>query len=60
MTRHSTDLVSLGFGLLFATIGGVMLADARLALSTEWLVPAIAIGLGAILIAGGWRRRSST
>lgn len=59
MTRHSTDLVSLAFGLLFAAIAAVMLADGRLALSWDWLAPAIAIGFGAILIAAGWRQRGS-
>ena len=60
MTRHDTDLVSLAFGLLFAAVGAVMLADGRLALSWDWLVPAIAIAFGAILIAAGWRRRGTT
>ena len=58
MIRHDTDLVSLAFGLLFATIGLGILADARFAISWEWLAPAIAIGFGAILIAAGWRRRA--
>lgn len=57
MTRHATDLVSLAFGLLFAAIGAVLLADQRLAISTDWLPPVVAIGLGAILIAAGARQR---
>lgn len=57
MRRHSTDLVSLSFGLLFAAIGILLLADERLALSWDWLAPAVAIGFGAIFIAAGWRRR---
>jgi hypothetical protein len=60
MPRHATDLVSLAFGLLFAAIGAVLLADERLGFSWEWLAPGIAIGLGAILIAAGWRRRAAT
>jgi cytochrome c-type biogenesis protein CcmH/NrfF len=59
MTRHATDLVSLAFGLLFAAIGAVLLADQRLAISTDWLAPVVAIGLGAILIAAGARRRGA-
>ena len=59
MTRHPTDLVSLAFGLLFAGIGAVLLADERLLLSTDWLVPAVAIGFGAMLIAAGARRRDA-
>ena len=57
MMRHPTDLVSLAFGLLFAAVGAVLLADVRLAISTDWLVPAVAIGFGAILILAGARRR---
>ena len=60
MTRHATDLVSLAFGLLFAAIGALLLADQRLAISSDWLVPAVAIGFGAILIAAGMRRRAPT
>ena len=58
MTRHPVDLVSLTFGALFAVIGLVMLAGDQLALSWEWLAPATVIGLGVILIAAGWSRRS--
>jgi hypothetical protein len=57
MPRHATDLVSLAFGLLFAAFGVVLLAGQRLAISTDWLAPGVAIGLGAILIAAGARRR---
>jgi hypothetical protein len=59
MTRHATDLASLAFGLLFAAIAAVLLADQRLAISTDWLAPVVAIGFGAILIAAGARRRAS-
>ena len=57
MTRHTTDLVSLAFGLLFLAVGAVLLVDERLSISTDWLVPAVAIGFGVILIAAGWRQR---
>ena len=60
MARHDTDLVSLSCGLLFAAVGAVMLAGERLALSWDWLAPAVAIGFGAIFIAAGWRRRAPT
>lgn len=58
MTRHPLDFVSLAFGVLFGIVGLVMLAGEQLALSWEWLAPATAIGLGAILIAAGWSRRA--
>jgi hypothetical protein len=59
MTRHPVDFVSLPFGVLFAVIGLVMLAGDQLALTWEWLAPATVIGLGAILIAAGWNRRTT-
>jgi hypothetical protein len=58
MTRHPVDFVSLTFGALFAVIGLVLLAGDQLALTWEWLAPAIVIGLGTILIAAGWSRRA--
>ncbi|HEX7173454.1 MAG TPA: hypothetical protein VF365_12710 [Candidatus Limnocylindria bacterium] len=59
MTRHPADFVSLAFGLLFGVIGLVMLSGDQLAISWAWLGPATVIGLGAILIAAGWSRRTT-
>jgi hypothetical protein len=57
MTRHSTDLLSLAFGLVFTVVGTVLLLGDRLAISWAWIGPALVIGLGAILIGAGWSRR---
>jgi hypothetical protein len=50
MTRHPADLVSLTFGLLFATIGAVLLFGSVDALRLDWIVPAVTIILGVLLI----------
>lgn len=55
MNRHTPDLASLVFGLLFVVIGLVLLTGDVAALSFEWLIPGIAIALGALLI---WTGRS--
>lgn len=57
MHRHTPDLASLGFGLLFVVIGLVLLTGDIAALSFEWLIPVIAIALGALLIWTGRSRR---
>jgi hypothetical protein len=51
MSRHSIDLLSLAFGLLFAALGLVLLSGGRDALSLGWVGPLTAIALGGILIA---------
>ena len=50
MSRHSTDPVSLLFGLLFAAIGLVLLSGGERALSLAWVGPLTAVALGALLI----------
>lgn len=57
MARHDTDLLSLGFGLIFAVTGLVLVLGEQVAISLDWLAPTIVIALGAILIAAGWSRR---
>jgi len=57
MNRHSPDLASLVFGLFFVVIGLVLLTGDIAALSFEWLIPVIAIALGALLIWTGRSRR---
>lgn len=59
MSRHTPDLASLVFGLLFAVIGLVLLFGDIAALSFEWLIPATAIALGALLIWTGRSRRAT-
>jgi hypothetical protein len=59
MNRHTPDLASLVIGLLFAVIGLVLLFGDIAALSFEWLIPVIAIALGALLIWTGRSRRAT-
>ncbi len=49
MTRHPADFLSLGFGLLFAAVGLVLLSGGSGALSLAWVGPLAAIALGALL-----------
>jgi hypothetical protein len=60
MTRHPADLLSLTFGLLFAAIGILLLTGSIDSLSLGWIAPAVAIGLGALLIAAGRAARTAT
>jgi hypothetical protein len=49
MGRHPADFLSLSFGLLFASVGLVLLSGDRGALSLAWVGPLTAIALGALL-----------
>jgi len=50
MTRHSPDLVSLTFGMLFAAIGILLLLGRLDGFRLDWLVPAVTVVLGVLLI----------
>ena len=50
MTRHSADLLSLFFGLLFVAVGLVLLSGGAGALSLAWVGPLVAVGLGTVLV----------
>lgn len=58
MTRHSTDLVSLSFGILFAVVGVVLAVERLDSISLTWIVPVTAIVLGIVLVVAGSSRRS--
>lgn len=58
MARHSADLLSLGFGIIFTAIGVALVLGEQIPLSWEWLAPTVVIALGAILIAAGWNRQA--
>ena len=62
MQRHDVDLISLTFGLLFAVAGLVLLTgDAtRGTVWLGWAGPAVAIGLGVLVLAAVWPRRAET
>ncbi len=60
MQRHDVDLVSLTFGLLF-TVAGLVLLSGDPTRGTVWLGwagPAVAIGLGVLVLVAVWPRRT--
>jgi len=50
MTRHSPDLVSLTFGVLFAAIGILLLLGRLDGIRLDWLIPTAIVVLGVLLI----------
>jgi hypothetical protein len=50
MTRHSADLVSLTFGVLFAAIGILLLLGQLDGIRLDWLIPTVIVVLGVLLI----------
>ncbi len=50
MTRHSPDLLSLVFGMLFVAAGLVLLSGDSGALSLTWVGPLMAIVIGVLLV----------
>ncbi len=59
MFRHSTDVVSLAFGLLFAVIGVVLAVERLEAVSLAWVAPVTAIVLGVVLVVAARPTRAS-
>jgi hypothetical protein len=56
--RHTLDVISLVFGLLFMALAlPVLLTDTPLSIDARWLWPAAVIALGAIVAGSGLRRR---
>ena len=50
MTRHSPDLISLTFGVLFSVIGIVVLLGRLDGIRLDWIIPAATVVLGVLLI----------
>ena len=50
MTRHPADLLSLVAGLMVLGLGLVLLSGGVGRLPMEWVGPAVAIGLGAMIL----------
>ena len=50
MTRHPADLLSLVAGLVVLGFGLVLLTGSVGDLPLEWVGPAVAIGLGALIL----------
>jgi cytochrome c-type biogenesis protein CcmH/NrfF len=58
MTRHPTDVVSLGFGILFTILGGFLLADrVDLIVRLHWAWPLLLIVVAVLMILSAARRR---
>ena len=60
MSRHPADLLSMGFGLLFAAIGLILLSGGTNALSLGWVGPLTAIALGALLVLAARSSRTAS
>jgi multisubunit Na+/H+ antiporter MnhG subunit len=50
LIRHSPDLFSLTFGVLFAAIGILLLFGQLDGIRLDWLIPVITVVLGVLLI----------
>jgi len=50
MTRHPVDLLSFVTGLLVLGLGLLLLSGGLGGLALEWVGPAVAIGLGVLII----------
>jgi hypothetical protein len=59
MSRHSADLLSMTFGLLFAAVGLVLLSGGSGTLSLAWVGPLTAIALGGLLFLAARSTRSA-
>lgn len=57
MGRHSIDLLSLTAGLLFLGVGLLLLSGGLGGLDLEWAGPAVAIGLGVMILVASRPRR---
>jgi hypothetical protein len=62
MKRHSTDLVSFVFGVIFLAVAGWWLLDQYVHIDVPhlgWITAAVLIGLGVLGLAGSLRRERS-
>jgi hypothetical protein len=53
--RHPFDAVSFGFGAILLVLGLLVAGGEVARLPSEWLAPAVIIGLGILLLIAGWR-----
>jgi cytochrome c-type biogenesis protein CcmH/NrfF len=58
MDRHGYDPVSFGFGALFLAAGLVLLTGRSGAVPMEWVGPAVAVGLGLLIVYAARPRRA--
>ncbi len=56
--RHSLDVLSLVFGLLFAALAiPVLVTDTPWDFEAGWVVPAVIVGIGLVIGASAFRNR---
>ncbi|MEO8252403.1 MAG: hypothetical protein ABI978_00245 [Chloroflexota bacterium] len=60
MERHRVDVLSLVAGMLFLAIGLVLLSGGLSAVPMEWAGPAVAIGLGVMIVVAARPEKPST
>lgn len=60
MPRHDLDVVSLIFGIAFAVVGFVFLADRDLGLTGKWIWPVLLIAVGVAGLIGSRTRPNGT
>ena len=60
MTRHPADLLSLVVGLMVLGLGLVLLSGGVGDIPMEWVGPAVAIGLGALILYAARPSREAT
>ena len=60
MTRHPADLFSLVPGLAMLGLGLVLLSGGVGDMPLEWVGPAVAIGLGALILFAARPRRAAS
>ncbi len=58
MTRHPADLLSLRAGLAVLALGLVLLSGGVGDLPMEWVGPAVAIGLGVLIVVAARSNRN--
>ena len=58
MERHPFDALSFGFGVLFATVGVLALTGRADSMPMEWVGPAVAVGIGLLILVAARPRRA--
>jgi hypothetical protein len=57
MTRHPVDILSLASGLIVVALGLLLLTGSIGDVPLEWVGPAVAIGLGVLILFAALPRR---
>ena len=57
MERHPADLLSLLAGLVVLGLGLLLMSGGVDDIPMQWVGPAVAIGLGVVIVAAAWSNR---